>query len=177
MNFMSGIRTLEGDDQAQDLRLAIVASRFNESICDRLLRGALGALKQHGVADEDVDVLRVPGAFELPVAIATLLRGGRYDAVIALGVVIRGETPHFDFVAGECARGLSQLSIDFGVPIAFGVLTTDTLEQALERAVETSQPAAKSVADVKQTTKGSNKGAEAALCAIEMANLLRRLGQ
>ncbi len=156
---MNDIRTIEGDHQAHNLRFAIVASRFNEFIVASLIRGAVEALERHGARGEQVELIRVPGAFEMPVAIARLLAARRFDAIIALGAVIRGETPHFQYIAGECAGGLARLAIESGVPIAFGVLTTDTIEQAMERA----------------GSKNDNKGAEAAVTAIEMANLLRRL--
>lgn len=156
---MNDIRTIEGDHQAHNLRFAIVASRFNEFIVASLIRGAVEALERHGARGEQVELIRVPGAFEMPVAIARLLAARRFDAIIALGAVIRGETPHFQYIAGECASGLARLAIESRVPIAFGVLTTDTIEQAMERA----------------GTNNDNKGAEAAVTAIEMANLLRRL--
>lgn len=153
------MRTIEGDTQARDLRFAIVASRFNEFIVASLIRGAVDVLERHGAKRDQVELVRVPGAFELPVVIRKLIAQKRFDAIIALGAVIRGETPHFQYVAGECARGIAQLTLESGVPIAFGVLTTDTIEQAMERA----------------GTKSDNKGAEAAVTALEMANLLRHL--
>jgi 6,7-dimethyl-8-ribityllumazine synthase len=156
---MLDIRTIEGDTQARDLRFAIVASRFNEFIVASLIRGAVDVLERHGAKRDQVELVRVPGAFELPVVIRKLIAQQRFDAIIALGAVIRGETPHFQYVAGECARGIAQLMLESGVPIAFGVLTTDTIEQAMERA----------------GTKSDNKGAEAAVTALEMANLLRHL--
>lgn len=156
---MLDIRTIEGDTQARDLRFAIVASRFNEFIVASLIRGAVDVLERHGAKRDQVELVRVPGAFELPVVIRKLIAQQRFDAIIALGAVIRGETPHFQYVAGECARGIAQLMMESGVPIAFGVLTTDTIEQAMERA----------------GTKSDNKGAEAAVTALEMANLLRHL--
>jgi 6,7-dimethyl-8-ribityllumazine synthase len=156
---MSTIRTFEGDHLARDLRFAIVAARFNDFIVDSLIRGALEALQRHGASEKQIELIRVPGAFEMPLAVQKLLAARRHDAVIALGAVIRGATPHFQYVAGECASGLSRVALESGVPIAFGVLTTDTIEQAVERA----------------GAKSGNKGAEAAVTAIEMANLLRRL--
>lgn len=156
---MQDIRIVEGDTQARDLRFAIVASRFNEFIVASLIRGAVDVLERHGAKRDQVELVRVPGAFELPVVIRKLIAQKRFDAIIALGAVIRGETPHFQYVAGECARGIAQLTLESGVPIAFGVLTTDTIEQAMERA----------------GTKSDNKGAEAAVTALEMANLLRHL--
>ncbi len=173
---MHDIRTIEGDLAGRELRVAVVAARFNAAVVERLTHGAIETLKRHGVEVHNIALVHVPGAFELPVAVAKLLDADRYDAVIALGAVIRGETPHFEFVAGECARGLSQLALESRTPVAFGVLTTETMEQALARAVEISQSVPRArAADEKETTKGGNKGAEAALCAIEMATLLRRL--
>ncbi len=151
---------LSGEPTARGRRIAIVASRFNDFIVARLLNGAIEAWCERGGDAEELTVAWVPGAFELPVAARKLCASGRYDAVIALGCVIRGDTPHFDYVAGECARGLSAASLETGVPIAFGVLTVNTTEQALERAA---------------TTGGSNKGAEAMLAALEMAGLMARL--
>jgi 6,7-dimethyl-8-ribityllumazine synthase len=156
---MQDIRTIEGGTEARDLRFAIVASRFNEFVVTGLIRGAVETLERYGAESEQVVLIRVPGALELPLVIRKLLAQRRFDAIIALGAVIRGETAHFEYVAGECARGLAQLALESGVPIAFGVLTTDTVEQAMERAGD----------------KGENKGAEAAAAAIEMANLMRRL--
>ncbi len=156
---MENIRTLSGDLAARDLRFAIVASRFNEFIVDSLVRGAVDALLRHGAGEKQVEIIRVPGAFDLPFVVKRLAASRRYDAIVALGAVIRGATPHFDHVAGQCASGLARASEETGVPVAFGVLTTDTIEQAIERA----------------GTKAGNKGADAALCALELANLLRRL--
>src|SRR5882672_4830044 len=130
---MSPIRTIEGDHLARDLRFAVVASRFNEFIVDSLIRGAIEALQRHGATEKQIELVRVPGAFDLPLAVKQLLAARRHDAVIALGAVIRGATPHFQYVAGECASGLARLALESGVPIAFGVLTTDTIEQAVER--------------------------------------------
>ena len=140
-------------------RIAVVVARFNESITQRLLDGAMDALTRHGIAFEDIDVLWVPGAWEVPFAARRALGSDRYDALIALGAVIRGDTPHFDFVAGECARGLAQASADLDFPVAFGVLTCDTMEQAEARAGGTH----------------GNKGWDAALAALEMADLFGRL--
>lgn len=156
---MDNIRTLSGDLAARDLRFAIVASRFNEFIVDSLVRGAVDALLRHGAGEKQIEVIRVPGAFDLPFVVKRVAASRRYDAIVALGAVIRGATPHFDHVAGQCASGLARASEDTGVPVAFGVLTTDTIEQAIERA----------------GTKAGNKGADAAVCALELANLLRRL--
>jgi 6,7-dimethyl-8-ribityllumazine synthase len=141
------------------LKIAIVASRWNDFMSSRLLEGARDALVRHGVAEKDVDVALVPGSFELPLAAQRVARSGRYDAVVCLGVVIRGATPHFDYVAGEAAKGIAQVALQSGVPVTFGVVTADTLEQAIERA----------------GSKAGNKGVEAAMAAIEMANLLRQI--
>lgn len=156
---MSDIRVIEGDLLARDLRFAIVAARFNEFIVEQLVRGATEALRRHGAREQQITLVRVPGAFDMPVAVRQLARSGKYDAVIALGAVIKGATAHFDYVAGECASGLARAANDTDVPVAFGVLTTDTIEQAIERA----------------GTKAGNKGADAAMCALEMANLMRGL--
>ena len=152
-------KIIEGDLAVRDLRIAFVAARFNEFVVEPLIRGALDALKRHGVAEKQIEVIRVPGAFEIPIVLRKLALSRRYDALIALGAVIRGDTPHFDYVAGECASGVSRVALESGIPIAFGVLTTDTVEQAMDRA----------------GGKAGNKGADAALTAIEMVNLLRRL--
>jgi 6,7-dimethyl-8-ribityllumazine synthase len=156
---MSDIRIIEGDLQARDLRFVIVAARFNDFIVDQLVRGAIDALRRHGAKEQQITLVRVPGAFDLPIAVRQAARSGKYDAVIALGAVIKGATAHFDYVAGECASGLSRAAHDTDVPVAFGVLTTDTIEQAIERA----------------GTKAGNKGADSAMCALEMANLMRGL--
>jgi 6,7-dimethyl-8-ribityllumazine synthase len=149
----------EGDLNGSGLRVAIVASRFNEAIVARLVEGATDGLRRHGVDTDSMAVAWVPGAFELPLVAARLATSGGYDAVITLGAVIRGATGHYDFVAGQCAAGIQRVQLDTGVPIVFGVLTTDTIEQAVERA----------------GTKAGNKGFEAASTAIEMANLLAAL--
>jgi 6,7-dimethyl-8-ribityllumazine synthase len=156
---MDNIRTVNGDLVARDLRFAIVASRFNDMIVDSLVRGAVDALLRHGAGEKQIELIRVPGAFDLPFVVRRVAASKRYDAVVALGAVIRGATPHFDYVAGQCAAGLARVAEETGVPVAFGVLTTETIEQAIERA----------------GTKAGNKGADAALCALELANLLRRL--
>jgi 6,7-dimethyl-8-ribityllumazine synthase len=156
---MDNIRTLNGDLAARDLRFAIVAARFNEFIVDSLVRGAVDALLRHGAGEKQIEIIRVPGAYDLPFVVKRIAASRRYDAVVALGAVIRGATPHFDHVAGQCAAGLARAADETGVPVAFGVLTTDSIEQAIERA----------------GTKAGNKGADAALCALELANLLRRL--
>jgi 6,7-dimethyl-8-ribityllumazine synthase len=169
------INTLAGDLHAGKLRFAIAAARFNDFVVDRLVDGAVEALKRQGASEGNITVARVPGAYELPVLVKKLAASGRYDAVIALGAVIRGATAHFDFVAGECASGLTRASLDTGVPVAFGVLTTDTVEQAMERA-GSQVGVATSTTDTHLETLTGNKGADAALCAIEMANLLRAIG-
>ena len=153
------IKTLDGDLQCRELRFAILASRFNEFIVDALVRGAVDALRRHGASEKQIEIVRAPGAFDLPVVARRLALSKRYDAIIALGAVIKGATAHFDYVAGECAGGLSRVAQDTGVPVAFGVLTTDTLEQAIERS----------------GAKAGNKGADAAVTAIELANLLRKI--
>jgi 6,7-dimethyl-8-ribityllumazine synthase len=156
---MDKIKTTEGDLIVRDARFVIVASRFNEFIVESLLKGSLRCLRQHGAADADIEVVRVPGAFEMPVAVGKVAASRRADGIIALGCVIRGGTPHFDYVAGECVRGVSAVAREHGVPVGFGILTVDTIEQAIERA----------------GTKAGNKGEEATLAVIEMVNLLRRI--
>jgi 6,7-dimethyl-8-ribityllumazine synthase len=156
---MENPRVIEGDLQARDLKFAIVASRFNAFVVDSLVKGAVEALRRHGASDQQIEIVRVPGAFEMPPVVKKLASGKRFDAIVALGAVIRGDTPHFDYVAGECASGLARIATESGVPIGFGVLTVDSLEQAIDRA----------------GGKSGNKGAEAALTALELANLLRRL--
>ena len=153
------LKTIEGELQVRNARFCVVVSRFNSFVVESLLDGAVDALKRHGASEDDITVVRVPGAFEMPLALEKIAAKGEYDGIIALGAVIRGGTPHFDFVAGECVKGLAQVTLKHAMPIAFGVLTTDTIEQAIERA----------------GTKAGNKGAEAALSAIEMVNLLRQL--
>lgn len=156
---MAEIRVTEGDLVLRDARVAIVAARFNDFIVEKLIGGAVDCLLRHGAAESDLELIRVPGAWEMPLAVDRAAASRRFEAVIALGTVIRGATPHFDYVAGECARGIAAAGSRHGVPVAFGVLTVDTIEQAIERA----------------GTKAGNKGAEAAASAIEMINLLRRL--
>ncbi|MFK2878929.1 6,7-dimethyl-8-ribityllumazine synthase [Rhodanobacter hydrolyticus] len=158
------MKTIEGDFATPKGRFAIVAGRFNGFVVEPLVAGARDALARHGVKDEDIDLIRVPGAWEIAAAVHKLLNGSResanrYAAVIALGAVIRGSTPHFDYVAGECAKGLAKAGFDSGVPVAFGVLTTDSIEQAIERS----------------GTKAGNKGADAAMAALEMVNLYGQL--
>jgi len=157
---MSTIKTIEGDFQGGSARYALVVARFNSFVVDKLVEGALDTLRRHGVKDADITIVRAPGAWELPVLTRHVLAAGTYDAVIALGAVIRGGTPHFEYVAGECVKGLSVVSLDSSIPVAFGVLTVDTIEQAIERA----------------GTKAGNKGAEAALSALEMVSVIRKLG-
>jgi 6,7-dimethyl-8-ribityllumazine synthase len=152
-------KIIEGELLARDLRFGFIAARFNDFVVEPLIRGALDALKRHGAAEKQIEIVRVPGAFDIPIVARKMALSHRYDALITLGAVVRGQTPHFDYVAGECASGISRIALESGVPIAFGVLTTDTMEQAVDRA----------------GGKAGNKGADAALVAIEMANLLRRL--
>ena len=154
-------KVFEGQLSAAGLRFAVVVSRFNSFITERLLGGAMDALRRCGAADELIDVVKVPGSWEVPLVAGELARQHRYDAIICLSCVIRGETPHFDYVAGEAAKGVAHVAAETGVPVAFGVLTTNTLEQAIDRA----------------GTKSGNKGFDAAMTAIEMANLLRTLRQ
>jgi 6,7-dimethyl-8-ribityllumazine synthase len=153
------VKTFEGDFNARGLRFGIVASRFNDFIVDRLLDAAVSTLLKHGVAAGDIEVVRVPGAFETPLALKKLAASHRYNALVALGCVIRGGTPHFEYVAGEATRGIGHVSTSEEIPIGFGILTVDTIEQAIERA----------------GTKAGNKGADAALAAIQMATVLRQL--
>ncbi len=156
---MSDIRTIEGDLSASGARIAIAVGRFNGFIVESLVDGAIDVLKRSGIKPADITVVRVPGAFELPLIADKLAASGDYDAIIILGAVIRGSTPHFDFVAGESAKGASHVAHKYSLPVIFGVLTTDTIEQAIERA----------------GTKAGNKGAEAALTALEMVSLIRKL--
>ena len=151
--------TYEGNLIGTGLKVGIVVSRFNELLSSRLLSGAQDALARHGVEPGDVDVAWVPGSFEMPLVAKTMADGGRYDAVIALGVIIRGGTPHFDYIAAESSKGVAAASMSSGVPVIFGVITADTIEQAIERA----------------GTKSGNKGWDAALSAVEMANLMLAL--
>ncbi|OFW77190.1 MAG: 6,7-dimethyl-8-ribityllumazine synthase [Alicyclobacillus sp. RIFOXYA1_FULL_53_8] len=153
------VRVFEGNLIGQGLKVGIVVSRFNEFITSKLVSGALDAFKRHGVDEADVDLAYVPGAFEIPFAAKQMASSKRYDAVVALGAVIRGATPHFDYVAGEVAKGIANLSLQAEIPVIFGVLTTDTIEQAIERA----------------GTKAGNKGWDSAVSAIEMANLARAM--
>lgn len=154
------MRTIEGKLSGAGLKFALVVSRFNSFITERLLEGALDCLRRQGVAEDDLMVARVPGAWEIPVVVKRLAQAKAYDGVICLGAVIRGSTPHFDYVAAEVSKGIAMVSLESGLPISFGILTTDTLEQAIERA----------------GSKAGNKGFAAAEAAIEMVNLLKGLG-
>jgi 6,7-dimethyl-8-ribityllumazine synthase len=156
---MAGHRTIEGGRSAKGLRIAVVAARFNHFVVDKLLAGAVETLNQAGISAQDLDIVRVPGAFELPLTARKLAQSRNYDAVITLGAVIRGGTPHFEYVCSECSRGVSEAARDTGVPVIFGVLTCDDMEQATDRS----------------GGKHGNKGADSALAAIEMADLLRKL--
>jgi 6,7-dimethyl-8-ribityllumazine synthase len=148
---------IEGKLNAEGFKFGVIVSRFNSFICDRLVEGALDTLIRHGAADENIDIVRVPGAFEIPMAAKKAVATGRYDALICLGAVIRGSTPHFDYVCAEVSKGVASVSLDSGLPVAFGVITTDSIEQAIERA----------------GTKAGNKGVDAAMTAIEMVNLYK----
>lgn len=155
------IKRTEGDLDARGLRVALVVARFNDAICGNLLEGARDALVRHGAAESDLAVVRVPGSWELPQACSRLARSGSWDAVIALGALVRGETPHFDYIASAAAKGLAEAATGSGVPVIFGVLTTDTLEQAMDRA----------------GGKAGNKGWDAALAAVEMVRLYRKIDE
>jgi len=152
-------KIIEGALDARGLKAAIVASRFNDFIVSRLVSGAVDALVRHGALEDDITIVRVPGAFEIPQVVANLAGSGKHDMVIALGAVIRGSTPHFDYIAAEVAKGVAHVTLEARIAVSFGVLTTDTIEQAIERA----------------GSKAGNKGAEAAMSAIEMANLLKQM--
>ena len=156
---MNDIKTIEGDFSIRGARFGIVLGRFNAFIGERLLEGAIDTLVRHGADAKLIEVVRVPGAFEMPLTAKAMAAGKKYDAIIALGAVIRGDTPHFDYVAGECSKGLAQVGLQFDIPVAFGVLTVDNIQQAIERA----------------GTKAGNKGVDAALSAIEMVNVLKKL--
>ncbi|UAA37545.1 6,7-dimethyl-8-ribityllumazine synthase [Paraneptunicella aestuarii] len=152
---------IEGNVRATGKKFALVVARFNSFVVEHLVDGAVDALERHGeVNEQDITIVRVPGAYELPLVAQKLAATGKYDGIIALGAVIRGSTPHFDFVAGECNKGLAQVSLQHSIPVAFGVITTDTIEQAIERS----------------GTKAGNKGAEAALTALEMVNVCDQIG-
>jgi len=155
---MSKPKVIEGDMICRNSKFGIVVARFNSFITESLLSGAVDTLKRHGANDADIEIVWAPGAYELPLVVQAMANKGSYDAIIALGAVIRGGTPHFDFVAGECVKGMSQVMMQKHIPVAFGVLTVDTIEQAIERA----------------GTKAGNKGAEASMSAIEMVNLLKQ---
>ena len=150
---------IEGNFQHADAKYAILVGRFNSFVVESLLQGAIDTLKRHGVSDDNITVVRAPGAWELPLVAKKLAASNKFDAIIALGAVIRGGTPHFDYVAGECAKGLGVVGLDAGIPVAFGVLTTDSIEQAIERS----------------GTKAGNKGVDAAMTAIEMLSLLKAI--
>jgi 6,7-dimethyl-8-ribityllumazine synthase len=156
---MSDITIIEGQLTISNARIALLVSRFNGFIVESLLSGAIDTLKRHGAEDRDLNIVRVPGAYEMPIAAQRLAMTKKYDGVVALGAVIRGGTPHFEYVAGECTKGLSSVSLNHNIPIAFGVLTVDTIEQAIERA----------------GTKAGNKGGEAAMSIIEMISLLKEI--
>ena len=156
---MSGYNTIAGKLDASGLKTAIIASRFNDFVTGRLIEGAVDCLLRHGSGETDITVIRVPGSFEIPLAAKKTASSGKYDAVICLGALIRGQTPHFDYIAAEVTKGIAQVSLDTGLPVTFGVITADTLEQAIDRA----------------GAKAGNKGFEAALGAVEMADLLRQI--
>jgi len=156
---MLDVTSYEGSFDAQSIRFGVIVGRFNSFVVDSLLSGAMDTIIRHGGDQKNIEVVRVPGAYEMPLAAARLAASERYDALIAVGAVIRGGTPHFEFVAGECSKGLAGVALKYDLPVAFGVLTVDTIEQAIERA----------------GTKAGNKGVEAAMSAIEMVNLLRQL--
>jgi len=156
---MSEMTTYQGNLVIDNARFCLVASRFNSFIVDQLVLGATDALLRHGARQQDVELIKVPGAYEIPLILKRVAEQGQYDALIALGAVIRGGTPHFDYVAGECAKGVSSVSMQYGIPIGFGILTVDSIEQAIERA----------------GTKAGNKGAEAAFSVIEMVSLFKQL--
>ncbi|MCS7199711.1 MAG: 6,7-dimethyl-8-ribityllumazine synthase [Caldimicrobium sp.] len=156
---MDRCRVIEGYFEGADLRLAIVVSRFNVFITQKLLEGALDVLRRHRVKEEEISIAWVPGAFEIPLVAKKLALTGKFDAIICLGAIIRGATPHFEYVASETSKGIAQVMLETGVPVIFGILTTDTIEQAIERA----------------GTKAGNKGAEAAFTALEVVNLIKRI--
>lgn len=156
---MLHVKTIEGQFDAKGLKFAILATRFNDFIVDRLVGGAVDYLARHGCEREDLTIVRVPGAFEMPIVAQKLAKSGRYHGIIALGAVIRGATPHFDFVANEATKGLAHISLDSGVPVGFGLLTTDSIEQAIERA----------------GTKAGNKGVDAAAALLETVRVMEQL--
>jgi 6,7-dimethyl-8-ribityllumazine synthase len=153
------MKRIEGDLQAKGLKFGVIVSRFNDFITNKLLDGAVDALVRHGVKEDDIDVVRVPGSFEIPLVARRMALKGVYNAVVCLGTIIRGATPHFDYIAAEVSKGIASASMETGVPIAFGIITSDTIEQAVERA----------------GTKSGNKGWDAAITAIEMAQLMKKL--
>lgn len=157
---MSKMTEIEGQLQVRGARFVLLVARFNSFVVESLVAGAVDCLKRHGAEDTDLEIVRVPGAFEMPLVAKRLAASKKYDAIVALGAVIRGGTPHFEYVAGECTKGLASVGMEFDIPVAFGVLTVDSIEQAIERA----------------GTKAGNKGVEAAMSAIEMVDLLKRLG-
>lgn len=152
-------KIIEGKLDAKGLRIGLLVSRFNSFICDRLVEGAIDGLLRHNAEKDDIHIVRVPGAYEIPPAAKQMAESGRYDAIVCLGAVIRGATPHFDYVSAEVSKGVASVSLDSGIPVSFGVLTTDTIEQAIERA----------------GSKAGNKGFDAAMAAVEMANLYKAL--
>jgi 6,7-dimethyl-8-ribityllumazine synthase len=158
---MSNIKTIEGDFSVHGARFGLLVSRFNNYIVESLEKGAIDTLLRHGVEQKDLQIVRVPGAFEMPLAAQQMAQSKQFDAIIALGAVIRGSTPHFDYVAGECSKGLATVSMQYNIPVGFGVLTVDTIEQAIERA----------------GTKAGNKGVDAALSAMEMVSVLRKISE
>jgi len=157
---MADIKTIEGDFTSAKGEYALVVGRWNSFVVEHLLEGALDTLRRHGISDKQITIVRAPGAFEIPLVCRQVAEKGGYDAIIALGAVIRGGTPHFEYVAGECTKGIAQVTMQYGIPVAFGVLTVDSIEQAVERA----------------GTKAGNKGAEAAESALEMVSLLGKIG-
>ncbi len=157
---MADIKTIEGDFTSCKGEYALVVGRWNSFVVEHLLEGALDTLRRHGVSDKQITIVRAPGAFEIPLVCRQIAEKGGYDAIIALGAVIRGGTPHFEYVAGECTKGIAQVTMQYGIPVTFGVLTVDTIEQAVERS----------------GTKAGNKGAEAAESALEMVSLLGKIG-
>ncbi len=156
---MNSIKVIEGDFKASSAQFALVVARWNSFVVEHLLEGAIDTLRRHGISDKQMTIFRTPGAFEIPLVVKKVADQKKFDAIIALGAVIRGGTPHFEYVAGECVKGLGQVSLTAGIPVSFGVLTVDTIEQAIERS----------------GTKAGNKGAEAASSALEMVNLLKQL--
>jgi len=156
---MPHVKTVEGQLDAHGLKVAIVASRFNDFIVDKLVGGAVDALTRHGASPDDLTIVKIPGAFEMPLVAKKLAATGKYDGIVCVGAVIRGATPHFDYVAGECAKGLALVSLEFGIPLGFGVLTTENLEQAIERA----------------GSKSRNKGVDAAMAMLETARVCAQI--